>query len=458
MPSTVPYSHLLGHLPYFYKQDETNVWWGVNELHASGTSLARIVLGFTDFVSILHSKHVAAILKKPKTDQIYKLIKPWLGDGLLVSGGKKWFRNRKLLTPAFHYEILKGYIPVYNSCVSVLIDKWTTASQRGQPVQLFDSLSLASLDIIMQSAFSFQSHCQTTVEQHPYVKACSDLVYCCSDRMMNPIYMIDSIYWYTSHGRKTKKMCDFVHEHAENIIAKRKEVLGADESHATKKYLDFLDILLVARDEEGKGLSDLEIRNEVDTFMFEGHDTTTSGMSWTLYCLAQNPEHQEKIREEVRDILKGRTRLEHEDLKHLNYTMWCIKEAMRLYPPVFSFYRKTNSEIKMGEYTIPSDVIIAVSTFTIHRNPAIWENPAEFNPLRFHPDNVDKHGPYDYIPFSAGIRNCIGQVFAMNEMKVVIATLVNKFSFQVDETHPVEIIPRVVLRTKSDIKLVLKTL
>ena len=145
-------------------------------------------------------------------------------------------------------------------------------------------------------------------DQQPNVKACSNLVYFCTNRLMNPLCMINSIYWYTPYGRKTRAMCDLVHRHAENIIAERRKSLTVEKEDKGigRKYLDFLDILLIARDEEGRGLSDLKIRNEVDTFMFEGHDTTASGMSWSLYCLAKHPQHQDKIRQEVRSVLKGR--------------------------------------------------------------------------------------------------------------------------------------------------------
>ena len=159
----------------------------------------------------------------------------------------------------------------------------------------------------------------------------------CTDRGMNAFMLIVWIFWKIPQGKRTRKLCDLVHEYAEEVITKRRVAIKSEDikgSHTFmegRKYFDFLDILLMARDEDGNGMSDLEIRNEMDTFMFEGHDTTTSAMSWTLYCLAQHPQHQNKIREEVRSILKGREWLEYEDLKHPNYTMWCIKEAMRLY-------------------------------------------------------------------------------------------------------------------------------
>ena len=112
-----------------------------------------------------------------------------------------------------------------------------------------------------------------------------------------------------------------------------------------------------------------------------------------------------------------------------------------------------SKDVNFGNYTIPSETIVSTHIFTIHRNPHIWKNPSIYDPIRFHPDNAAKRGPYNYIPFSAGSRNCIGQNFAMNEMKVVIATVVNQFSLKVDESHLVKLVPRIVLCTESDIKL-----
>ena len=471
-PITLPKRHwLLGHIPYIYKQDETLVRKLVE--HVNGTAKAlgggghlfKLWVGPVPIVVVAHPMELSELLKEPKARLMYKPLLPWLGEGLLIAKGNRWSRNRHLLTPAFHYEILKGYIPVYNSCLRVLLEKWMQYSLNGEAVSLFDSLSLLSLDVIMRCALSFRSNCQESDVQLPYVRACSELVRLCSNRGLNPVMLMDWIFWVTPQGRRTKELCELVHEYAEEIIAKRREVItrgtenenSNEEKTIEKKYMDFLDILLMARDEEGRGMSDLEIRNEVDTFMFEGHDTTTSGMSWTLYCLAQHPQHQDKIREEVRSVLKGREWLEYEDLKQLNYTSWCIKEAMRLYSPVFYFFRESTREIRIGSRLVPKGSTFLISPLLIHHNSLIWENPEKYDPLRFRPSGLVKRGPYDYIPFSAGSRNCIGQNFAMNEMKVVIATVVQRVSLAVDESHPVEMVPRVVLRSKNDIKLFVKS-
>ena len=202
----------------------------------------------------------------------------------------------------------------------------------------------------------------------------------------------------------------------------------------------------------------LEIRDEADTFLFEGHDTTTSGVSWTLYLLAKHPEHQEKVREEVRSVLMGREWLEYDDLKDLQYTQWCIKEAMRLYPPVFQVVREASEDMELDGHIIPKGSLLAVLIRVVHLQPDVWENPNEFDPLRFHPSNAEGRDPYAYIPFSAGQRNCIGQNFALNEEKTVVASILNRFELSLDEGHKVEMFPRLILRTRNDIKLKLKPL
>ena len=413
-------------------------------------------------VGLNHPDAVKKVIKEPKNMVMYRLLTPWLGDGLLVSAGKKWFRNRRLLTPAFHYEILKPYIPVCNSCVEVLLTKWSMSAKEMKPVKLFQTLGLLSLDILLQCSFSYKSDCQDTRTRHPYISAVYNMLKLAADRFMNPLYHVDWIYWLTPSGRQMKENCKLVHDFSERVIRERKKALCLDEQGADcdaalerarkeRKYLDFLDILLTAADEDGKGLTDLEIRDEADTFMFRGHDTTTSGMSWTLYCLAKHPEHQEKVREEVRNVLMGREWLEYEDLKELKYTQWCIKEAMRLYPPVLDLSRRLSKDMEIEGVLIPKGVNVSINIISLHRHPDVWDNPNEYDPLRFHPSNVEGRNPYAYMPFSAGHRNCIGQNFALNEEKVVIASIVNRFQVSLVPDHKVERLFTGVLRTANDI-------
>ena len=262
-----------------------------------------------------------------------------------------------------------------------------------------------------------------------------------------------------------KQLCKLVHDHADMVIEQRKKTLGltgnqkiADmasflDNVSKSRRLDFLDILLTAVDENGVGLSDLEIRNEVDTFMFEGHDTTTSGLCWTLYCLAQHPDHQQKVREEVNSILSGREYLAYDDLKELKYTQYCIKEALRFCPPVNIIFRQLDHDLEIDGKRFPKGMHFRIPIQSIHNNPDVWPDPELYDPMRFHPTNVKDRDPYSYLPFSAGSRNCIGQNFAMNEGKTVIATLISQFRLSVDESHKVEMLPRMVLKTKNDIRI-----
>ena len=439
-------------------------------MHSNGYKCSASWIGPTfAVVSACHPDTVKPIFKEPKLPYVVKLLRPWLGEGLLtIEHGPKWQRNRRLLTPAFHYGILKGYVSVYNNCLQPLFRKWDASARRKEPVLAFSTLSEMSLDIILQCAFSFRSNCQNQGNRPPYITGVTQLVEAAADRFFNPFYQLDWIYFLTPAGRRMKAACKIVHTHAEMVIKERREALGLtggqrerNETESLKildrithsRQLDFLDILLTAVDEDGIGLTDREIRNEVDTFMFEGHDTTTSGMSWTLYCLAQYPEHQEKVREEVQRVLGGRSELEYEDLKELKYTQWCIKEAMRLYPPVFLLFRETSREIEMGGRKIPKGVWLAVITYQLHHNPSVWPDPEKFDPLRFEPSNAKDRDPYAYLAFSAGSRNCIGQNFAINEEKVVIAAIVNRYRLSVVKDHKVEMLPLIILKAKYDIKL-----
>ena len=444
-------------------RDEATIQRWLDFVAERRCKLAKVLMGpFYPILAVVHCDLVEKVIKLPKSRPLYAYIMPWLGDGLLISEKEKWFRNRRLLTPAFHYKILQGYVPVVNSCLEVFMKKWTSAAKAGTSVCVFKDVSKLSLDIIMQCAFSSKSNCQLS-DNHPYLKTVSELVFEVGARFHNILHRSDLLYYLSKDGKKFAQNCKIVHDYTESVIRERKKALGIDgaglkesvleRASEQRKYLDFLDILLTAQDEDGRGLTDLEIRDEADTFMFEGHDTTTSGMSWTLYCLAQHPEHQDKIREEVRSVLMGREWLEYDDLKELSYTTWCIKESMRLHPPVFEFFRVTTEDIELDGYVIPKDMIILIGPLQIHRHPDTWENPNDFNPLRFHPSNAEGRHPYAYIPFSAGYRNCIGQNFAMNEEKMVIASIVNRFQITLDDSSKVERVPHVILRAKNDIKI-----
>ncbi|XP_075038132.1 cytochrome P450 4B1-like [Mixophyes fleayi] len=410
---------------------------------------------------VCHPDYAKAIVSRqdPKDNFAYYFITPWIGKGLLVLSGQKWFQHRKLLTPAFHYDVLKPYIRLMSDCANTMLDKWEKLVPDQKPVELFNHVCLMALDTIMKCAFSYHSSCQNNSE-NDYTKAVFELSYLVEHRTRCFPYHNDFIYYLSPHGFRFRRALTIVHQHTDKVIKQRKASLKHEtelEKVKQKRHLDFLDILLFAKDENGQGLSDEDLRAEVDTFMFEGHDTTTSGISWILYCMAKYPEHQEKCREEIREVLGERNTVEWEDLGKLPYTTMCMKESMRLYPPVPGVARELSQPITFCDgRSLPKGTTIFLSIYSINRHPSIWDNPEVFDPLRFSPDNSSNRHAYSFLPFSAGPRNCIGQNFALNEMKVALALTLQRFELSpVLGKEPLKV-PQLVLRSVNGVHVNLK--
>ncbi|XP_077995032.1 cytochrome P450 4F1-like [Glandiceps talaboti] len=397
-----------------------------------------------------------------KDEVYYGFLRPWLGDGLLLSRGKKWFRNRRLLTPGFHFDILKPYVTVFDECATKLVSKWKelcrSSSSGSVKLEMFEHISLMTLDSLLKCIFSQNSHCQTK-KKHPYIQAVYDLASLVIQRARFPPYYNDVIYYISPGGYTWRRALEQVHGYAWKVIRERKAALaqeGSNSSTQTRKHVDFLDILLKAKDEDGNGLTDQEIKDEVDTFMFEGHDTTASGISWCLYNLANNPQHQQKCRQEVNDLLqrKGSENFEWDDLSKLSHLTLCIKESLRMTPPVPFISRRLTSQLALPDgRTIPAGYRVAINIASLHRNQLIWEEPDVFKPERFTVENSKDRSPYAYIPFSAGPRNCIGQNFAMNEMKITIARILHNFELNVVKNSKPKRLMGLVLRSVNGIQL-----
>lgn len=455
-----PTHWLFGHVHEFLKEEEAldkEEIWTQKYPHAHpvwfGSFSAVLVITDPDFAKVLLGRG------DPKDNISYKHLIPWIGNGLLILHGPKWHQHRKLLTPGFHYDVLKPYVGLMAESTNVMLDKWEKLTADGKPVELFEHVSLMTLDSIMKCAFSCHSNCQTN-RKNTYIQAVYDLCRMVHQRLRIFPYHNDIIYWLSPHGFQFRKTCRIAHDHTDKVIHERKESLkdGQEfEKIQKKRHLDFLDILLCSKDENGAALSDEDLRAEVDTFMFEGHDTTASGISWLFYCLAIHPEHQQLCREEIQGILGDRDTIEWEDLGKMTYSTMCIKESLRLYPPVPGVSRQLSKPITFPDgRTLPEGTITAISIYLIHRNPEVWKDPLVFDPLRFSPENVSGRHSHAFLPFSAGMRNCIGQQFAMNEMKVALALTLLRFELLPDPARPPLKIPRIILRSQNGIHLYLK--
>ncbi|XP_070601920.1 cytochrome P450 4B1-like [Erythrolamprus reginae] len=421
---------------------------------------------FFSVVVVSHPEYAKTLFARgdPKAEFIYTPLIPWIGKGLLVLSGTKWRQHRRLLTPAFHSNILKPYVALIADSTKVMLDKWEKLilKEPMKSLEMFDHVSLMALDSIMKCAFSQKSNCQTDRDLNYYVQAVSDLTLLLFRRITSTILQSDFLYSCTPSGQHFKRACKLAHHHTEKVIEERKKSLHNEkelENIQKKRYLDFLDILLCVKYEDGTGLSDEDLRAEVDTFMFAGHDTTATAFSWLLYLMAKHPEHQQKCREEVKEILGDREDIQWGDLGKMTYSTMCIKESLRIYSPVPVVSRKLSKPITFFDgRTLPEDIIVSVNIHALHRNSTIWPDPLEFDPMRFSPENASNRHSHAFIPFAAGSRNCIGQQFAMNELKIALALTLLRFQLIPDpEKTPIPI-SQIILRSENGIYLILKKL
>ncbi|KAL6058197.1 hypothetical protein STEG23_004296 [Scotinomys teguina] len=422
-----------------------------------GPMFPIITLCHSDIIrSILNASAAVAL----KDVIFYSFLKPWLGDGLLVNAGDKWSRHRRMLTPAFHFNILKPYVKIFNDSTNIMHAKWQHMISKGSTrLDMFEHVSLMTLDSLQKCVFSFNSNCQEKSSE--YIAAILELSALVAKRHQQPLLYMDMLYHLTPDGMRFRKACNLVHEFTDAVIQKRRCTLpdqGLDDflkSKAENKTLDFIDVLLLIKDEDGKELSDEDIRAEADTFMFEGHDTTASGLSWILYNLAKHPEYQERCRQEVQELLRDREpeEIEWDDLNQLPFLTMCIKESLRLHPPVPVISRCCTQDIGLPDgRVIPKGVTCLISIFGIHHNPSVWPDPEVYDPFRFDPENIKDRSPLAFIPFSAGPRNCIGQIFAMSEMKVALALTLLRFRVLPDDTEPRRK-PELILRSEGGLWL-----
>ncbi|XP_055442949.1 cytochrome P450 4A24-like isoform X2 [Bubalus kerabau] len=390
----------------------------------------RWMWGTKAFILVYDPDYMKMVLGRsdPKVRITFRHLKPWIGTGLLLLEGQTWYQHRRMLTPAFHYDILKPYVGIMADSVRVMLDKWEELVSQDSHLEIFGDVSLMTLDTIMKCAFSQQGSVQT-------------------DRL-------------TPEGRWNHRACQLAHQHTDAVIKERKAHLqkeGELEKVRSRRHLDFLDILLFARMENGSSLSDEDLRAEVDTFMFEGHDTTASGISWILYALASHPEHQQRCREEIQSLLGDGASITWDHLDQMPYTTMCIKEAMRLYPPVPVIGRELSKPITFPDgRSLPAGILVSLSIYGLHHNPKVWPNPEVFEPTRFAPGST-RHS-HAFLPFSGGSRNCIGKQFAMNELKVAVALTLLRFELSPDPSRVPVPMPVMVLRSKNGIHLQLRKL
>ncbi|XP_071498887.1 cytochrome P450 4V2-like [Diadema antillarum] len=423
-----------------------------NEYRQKTGGIVRYWLGLKPSLNIYAGKHMEAILNNSRHMDKgfgYDFVKPWLGLGLLLSSGKKWFHRRKMLTPAFHFSILQNFMDVYNEQSNILAEKLDAFADKRDPVNIFPLVTYCALDVICDTAMGKHINAQGDSDNE-YVRAVQGMTEITLMRFKSPLLWYDPIFRLTKAGARHNKYLEILHGTTRSVIqqrltqsAKPSDIRNGDEGAVAgkKNRLAFLDLLIqMHRDDPNFTLQD--IQEEVDTFMFAGHDTTATAMSWALYLVGRHPGVQARLHEEIDQVLGDTDRyVTSEDLGKMSYLSLVMKESLRLFPSVPAISRKLDSDMILDGKLVPKVTDITLQIYSLHRDPEQFPDPEKFDPDRFLPENSAKRHPYAYVPFSAGGRNCIGQKFALLEARVTLANLLRRFSFQstqtIEETKPV---------------------
>nr|AVL92836.1 CYP450 [Locusta migratoria] len=342
----------------------------------------RTWFGHIPEVHLMKAEYVEKIMTSSeqitKAD-IYTFLHPWLGDGLLTSTGSKWHSRRKMVTPAFHFKILENFVDVFAEKSQILVDILKTKAD-DRPFDFYPYITRCTLDIICETAMGTAIDAQK-VSDSDYVSAVYRSGEVIMKRAREPWLRSDFIFRRSSAGRHFYKDLEIMHGFTKKVISERKlsrqsmkqkTMTQNVDDLGRKRRVAFLDMLLEASEDSQK-LTDQEIQEEVDTFMFEGHDTT---------FLFGNS---------LGDVPVGQ------------------------------------SSRCSGGYQLPKGAMAMLHIRKVHQDPEHWPDPERFDPDRFLPENAQGRHPYAYVPFSAGLRNCIGQRFAVLEEKTVLSYILRNF-------------------------------
>ena len=373
-----------------------------------------------------------------KSHFLRNMLGPLLGEGLLISEGEFWRRQRRIAAPAFHSRRIAGFVDTMGSSTEAMLARWRTMAQ---PFDVAGEMMALTLDVICRTMFSTD-----VSEDTAAVRRLMDIV------VRMPVSMLDlfGLPQWLPRG----KTAPLRHAIAafDALVARFLAERRADPAERN----DLLAMLLAARDPEtGEGMSDKQLRDEILTIFMAGHETTANALAWVWYLLAQHPDAEARLHDEVDRVLGGRMP-RFADLAALKWTRMVIEETLRLYPPAHAIARRAVGEDRIGGARIPRGASISISMYVTHRNPNIWPEPERFDPERFATDAVARRHRFAYLPFGGGPRVCIGNTFALTEAQVIVAAIAQRYRLHVAPGEVVEPIGLVTLRPKNGIRVTLE--
>jgi len=359
-----------------------------------------------------------------------------LGDGLPLTDGDFWLRERRLMQPAFHRQRLLSMVAKMTETISAKLDSWKIVNQ----VDMEMEMSQLTLTIIIQAMFSARV-ADKIQELGEAFKIASTFMLWRSQQMWAPPLWIP-IPKNAAYNHALKTLNEVVYP----LIANARKEPGND----------LLDMLLEMRDDEtGEGMTDKQARDEVVTIFFAGHETTAMAMTWMFYLISQHPDVEAQLRKEVSEVLNDRTTT-FADLPKLTYTQKVIQETLRLYPAAYLFAREAVNDQLLDGYNLPAGTMIFITPYVSHRDPKYWADPERFDPERFNPDRVATRPAHVYFPFGEGPHLCIGNNFAMTEMQLILTMTLQRFKFKLAPDQKIGLMPEATLRPKHGMRMVVE--
>ncbi|MEY4509566.1 MAG: hypothetical protein RLZZ450_1688 [Pseudomonadota bacterium] len=433
---SVPGSMLLGNLPAL-RADRIGFLVSVPRDYGD---IARIRMGAFK-VLLLSAPELVQEVLVDKADAFMKGVglrvfaRPLLGDGLLTSERDKHKRQRRTLAPAFMHKRIAGYADT--------IVEFTDRRVR----QLADKTQVDLSEQLMELTFEIVGKTLFDADVRGDAREVGDALTVAMNNMTAQLYSALPLppRVPTPSNLRLRRSVRRLDEVVYRLIRERRAT-GDDRG-------DMMSMLLLAQDEEdGSGMSDLQVRDEVMTAMLAGHETTANALAWSFHLLAANPEQRTRLESELDEVLGGRPPTM-ADLPRLPFTLQVFRETLRLYPPAYIIARRALRDVTIGGYAIKKNQLLVIDIVGMHRREVYFEDALRFDPARFSPEREKRQKKGAYMPFGGGARICIGNHFALTEGQLALAHLAQHYRFEPVSKQPVEPEALITLRPKHGLSM-----
>lgn len=369
----------------------------------------------------------------------YKVIKDSTGNGLFVSEGEFWLRQRRLAQPVFHRQKIQTFAATMVDATRETLVRWREYARNDQTFDVAPEMMRLTLDIVGRSLFSrgLSENRETFADAFETVRQYT------LARMTGVLPIPKAAP--TPLNLRLRRALESVDCIVYDLIEQRRK--------QPDKFDDLLAMLLRAIDADtGETMSDQQLRDETLTLIGAGYETTTTALAWTFYLLGTHPEAEIRLRDEIETVLGGREPTI-EDLPKLVFTLQVFQESLRLFPPVWGLLRAAKEPDEIGGFQIPARSEILLFPYFTHRHPEFWDAPDRFKPERFAPEETQKRPKFAYFGFGGGARQCIGNNFAQMEATIIVAMIVQRYRFRLIEAEKVEPEFSVTLRPRDGVKI-----